>query len=58
MSKGTNTNSPPIASDDKSAEQLTYTLGRRIYKYNTINPSDVFGLKMKEVWYNAKRLNR
>lgn len=30
-------------------EQLRLMLGKRIYKYNTVNPSDVFGIKLKEV---------
>jgi hypothetical protein len=29
--------------------QLRLVLGKRIYKYNTVNPSDVFGLKLKDV---------
>ena len=29
--------------------QLRLMLGKRIYKYNTVNPSDVFGIKLKEV---------
>jgi hypothetical protein len=28
--------------------QLRLVLGKRIYKYNTVNPSDVFGLKLKD----------
>ena len=33
----------------ESMEQLRLMLGKRIYKYNTVNPSDVFGIKLKEV---------
>lgn len=44
---------PPLgdggAEGHASLEQLRLMLGKRIYKYNTVNPSDVFGIKMKEV---------
>ena len=45
---------PPLAGGGaeegrESMEHLRLMLGKRIYKYNTVNPSDVFGIKLKEV---------
>ena len=42
---------PPLlgAEGHASLEQLRLMLGKRIYHYNTVNPSDVFGIKLKEV---------
>ena len=40
---------PPPADGPASLEQLRLMLGKRIYRYNTVNPSDFLGIKLKEV---------
>lgn len=48
---------PPLlgAAGHASLEQLRLMLGKRIYRYNTVNPSDVFGIKLKEVSQTRSR---